>query len=530
MSSRRPASLILLTAALALVLSACTGGKATQNPAPGQQPAGNDKPSTPPAAAAGGPKKGGTLNFVIDAEPKTLNPYRYTLGVENAVWRQIFDTVTFLDPVSLEPKPGLSEKWETSPDGKAYTLYFRKGVKFHNGQEMTADDVLYSIGEAQKGSLHPVLKYLQNVEKAEAKDATTVVLTLKTKDNLFMTDMTNFPIIPKGTEPQQAQSPIGTGPFKFARWEQGSNIAMEANKDYWQKGQPYLDKLVARIVPDQQTQMLQLMSGQVDAVAAQPAYFDQIKKDANLQLVTVDAPQLTAVFYLMLNANKAPFDNPKVRQAFNYALDRDRMAQALPGLFVPQSSIVSAKAEYYNSDAPNYCPRNLEKAKQLMKEAGVGEISFVMDVHGPDRYITVAEIIQQNLKEIGMNVEVRQHDISAWVDKTLNKHDYTAALSALGVNPNPWDVVQNSFGLGRAPATGMDKLVPNWEQLVGEARTLDHDAYTKRLKELQNLALTTNTTIHVGGINRVNAFTKRVKGVPPHPQGLMLFGSAWLDQ
>src|SRR5882757_6884856 len=229
-----------------------------------------------PAKPAVAPKKGGTLNTILTPEPPVL-----VLGVNNQGPTQLAASKLFQGlcqySFKLEPQPQLAKSWTLSDDKKTYTFKLQENVKFHDGHPFTADDVIFSIMKFHM-ELSPRAKPIfANIAEATAPDPLTVVITLKSPFEPFMLmfDATACAMVPKhiydGTDYRTNpanQKPIGTGPFQFVEWQRGNFIRMKRFDDYWVPGQPYLDEIIYRIIPDSQSRALALQTGQVQLTQA----------------------------------------------------------------------------------------------------------------------------------------------------------------------------------------------------------------------------------------------------------------------
>lgn len=268
-----------LLAALALALAAATFGMGTASAQPS--------------------KRGGTLILGVEGEPSSLTAHLATDTAAMMVAYNVFNGLIGLDE-KLEPTPDLAEKWSVSPDGKVYTFELAKNAKWHDGKPVTAEDAEYSFNEII-AKVHPRAgSWWPNVASAKATGPYTFVITLKAPYAPFLTLVASVLssgtlILPKhiylGTDPKTNpanQKPIGSGPFKFAKWERGSFVELTRNDDYFKAGKPYLDRLVFKIMPDAAARLLAFERGEVDFLHWYIVPYDQVaklRKDARFQLV-----------------------------------------------------------------------------------------------------------------------------------------------------------------------------------------------------------------------------------------------------
>ncbi|WP_044469988.1 ABC transporter substrate-binding protein [Mannheimia massilioguelmaensis] len=329
--------------------------------------------------------------------PTSFSPVLVMDGISyNASSQQVYNRLVEFKRGSVDIEPGLAESWEISEDGLSYTFHLRKGVKFHSSKlftpsrEFNADDVLFSF-QRQLDKQHPYhnvsnatypyfnsMKFPELLKSVEKLDDNTVRVNLTHKDATFLASLgMDFLSIYsaeyadkmlKANQPEAIdKEPIGTGPFIFAGYQVDKSVRFIANPDYW-KGKPSLDRLVFSITPDATTRYAKLQTGACDlAEFPNVADLERMKADKRIQMPSQEGLN---VAYIAFNTEKAPFNNVKVRQALNYAVDKKTILNA-----VYQGAGVSAKNPLpptiwsYNDSIEEY-PYNPEKAKQLLAEAG----------------------------------------------------------------------------------------------------------------------------------------------------------------
>jgi ABC-type transport system substrate-binding protein len=316
-------------------------------------------------------KKGGTLTVAIPNDPETLFAINSTTAVDYSVIRNVTDHLVEFDK-DLNIIPRLAEKWRWE-DNKNLILELRKGVKFTDGASWNAEAAkiildFYRTGRFRRSDL---LKFVENVEVV---DPYTIRIKLKQPftplvNNLAAGAMEMVsPTQIKSMSPAQiALHPIGSGPYVLKEYTQGERIVLERNKDYWEKGLPYFDKIIYRIVPDRSVRTMMLLGGEVDLVwGLSPQDVATVKAAKGLEVRS--EPSLSMV-YIALNQLKPIFKNPKVGKALNYAIDRKILINTiLKGNATPLDSIVPPGAFGYSS--VYVYPYDPEKAKKLLAEAG----------------------------------------------------------------------------------------------------------------------------------------------------------------
>jgi len=326
-----------------------------------------------------------------EGDANNLDPQQYQTLAELQILGSVFEGLVAYDQKTLQPVPSLAEKWDVSADGLKYTFHLRQGVKFHNGRVMTADDVKYSFDRlsdpkvattyATSLILGSVAGYAdasagkaQGVSGVKVVDPQTVEINLTAPNSALLPALTLIPasVIPKeaveDTSKKFTENPVGTGPFKVTEWKRQEQVTLAANPDYW-GGKPKIDKVIQRVITEKSSQMVEFAAGNLDFVIVPPSDVARIKGDASLK-DRVQDQSILSIFWLPINLNQPPLDNVKVRQALNYAVDREALVKSvLQGQAVVANGPIPPGLSAYD---PNYKPYtyDIDKAKQLLTEAG----------------------------------------------------------------------------------------------------------------------------------------------------------------
>jgi ABC-type transport system substrate-binding protein len=373
------------------------------------------------AAAQDKPRMGGTLNIGIHADLYGLNPFVRMRSIDHNLRALVYESLVTLDSKS-EVKPFLAESWKIAQDGKEYTFNLRRGVKFHNGEEMTAEDIKWAVEYAQDPQHGATAKpYLDEVQSVRAVDRYTVRFVLKRPAIAFLTSLSDIGVlfalpknsIPAGQAKVQAMPP-GTGPFAFKEWRAGSHATFERAKDYWQKGFPYVDRVVLKPVSDASARLAGLRAGDLHIITRVPSQWVAKIQRGETADVTPAPAKYAGMRELYLNTVRPPFNNVKARQAVVYALDKQKI---LEGAFWGQGEV--AEERFYKGSPWNFGlperKRDLAKAKALLKEAGYkGEKVVFVSRQGQDE---VAFIVPQ-LQEAGFNVAVETLEAGTYRTRT----------------------------------------------------------------------------------------------------------------
>ena len=380
------------------------------------------------SAFAASPKQGGAATITFNNDLTTLDPQ---VGYDWQNWsviKSIFDGLMDYKPGTTELEPDLAESYTVSDDGLTYTFKLRDGLKFHNGRAVTSTDVKYSFDRAVSpatqspggGYFGMIAGYDEvaggtatTLAGIETPDDKTVIFKLTRPDATFLHLMAiNFGYIVPKEEVEKAgadwgKQPVGTGAFKFVEWVPGQNIKLERNKDYFRAGVPYLDNITFEFGQDPTVAVLRLKKGEIDIVGdgVPPAQFTEIMADpANKELIA-EGDQLHTG-YLTMNVTMAPFDNLKVRQAVNMAINKEHIVRLINNRAVPATQALPPAMPGYNTANTGYA-YDPEAAKKLLAEAGVGEITTELYAMNVDPNPRIAQAIQQDLAAVGIKAEIR---------------------------------------------------------------------------------------------------------------------------
>lgn len=376
----------------------------------------------------GEPVKGGEITVGIAQDlDDSLDPHQTVAAGTREVLFNIFEGL--VKPNSDgEMIPAVAEKYTLSEDGTTYTFTLREGVKFHNGQTVTAEDVVYSINRCAavpEGQEKPLVAAFSAVKSVEALDEKTVAVTIAQRDLEFISYMTAA-IIPADYENQDT-APVGTGPFKFVSRTPQQDFVMERFEDYW--GAPaWLDKITYKICENADALVMNLNGSSIDLCAhltsAQASQLNQ-----NFQVLEGTMNLVQAIY---LNNQAKPFDNQLVRQALCYAIDRQGIMDMVAdghGTAVG-SSIYPAFTKYFLPELVDKYPHSVEKAKELLAQAGYPD-GFDMTISVPNNYqphMDTAEVVAEQLREAGINVTIQPVEWSTWLDTIYNGRQFQATV------------------------------------------------------------------------------------------------------
>lgn len=421
---------LALIVGVSLVLAACGG----RSPSPSGTTGGES------GTAAG------TLIIAMGADATGLDPESVMNNESGYVMSTLFDGLTRYKPGTTEVEPGLAESWDVSTDGLTYTFHLRQGVKFHDGTPFDADAAVKWLDRllnpnnpnyyGKRAAVDSFVDFtFGSVTSYEAVDPNTLVLTLSEPD---ATILQSLAMVWSGVTSPAADEqygldiykhPVGTGPYKFVEWQPNDHITVEANPDYW-AGAPSIQRIIFKVVPEESTRILMLQRGDVQILAdVDPANVDMLKKDPNITVL-----EQPGLFHLGISmpVTQAPFNDLRVRQALNYAVNKDELNQHLyRGLAQTLTSPIPSVLWGHNDNLKPY-PYDPDKARQLLAEAGYPNgFSATMWVsanprgYNPVGGAKLGEAIKEYLAQVGVNVDIQQLEWGAFLEKVRSKefHD-----------------------------------------------------------------------------------------------------------
>ncbi|BBK32612.1 peptide/nickel transport system substrate-binding protein [Stella humosa] len=491
-----------------------------------------------PAAAQ---KKGGTLVMVVLPEPPTLASYLSTSGPIGQVAAKVYEGLLEYAP-DQKPKEGLAKSWAVAADGKSITFKLQEGVTWHDGKPFTSADVKFTLMEVLK-KLHPRGGItFQAMTDVETPDALTAVVKLDKPAPYFLSALSGYesPMLPKhlyeGTDIRNnpnANKPVGTGPFKFVSWERGQFVRLDRNPTYWRKGQPHLDRIVARFIADPGTRTAAMEKGEVHygAFGAVP-YVDvpRIGKLPTIGVSTDGYAMISPLMQLEVNTRKPPFDKVKVRQAVSYALDRKFMIDNIWfGFGKPSTGPISSNFKavgLYEGAVRDYgVPDRVAIANKLLDEAeyprGADGIRFKI-VHDMlpygDEWRRLGEYIKQALGDVGIDVTLRYEDVPTWLKRVFTDYDYNITSTFYYNLADPVMGVHRQYHSsmirkGTVFVNGSGYSNPKVDKLLDDA-TVETDPAKRAAQygEFQKILAEDVPLIFMTEMDFVTVYSKKVKG------------------
>lgn len=483
------------------------------------------------AAAADAPKAGGTLTIALNGEIDTIDPHKSVTIVAFQVEQQIFESLVRLKPTLDDVEPELAESWE-QPDATTYIFKLRQGVKFHNGKDFKAEDVKFSfdriMDEKTASSRKPDFT---PVKSLEVVDDFTVKFTLNNPYGPFLSKLENLRILPNDPEMDITKTPIGTGPFVFVEWVTGQNITLKKNADYWIAGEPLLDEVIFRPIPEPSTRVVELQSGNINMVNEVPFKdVETLKNDANTQVYAVNGVVRDHIGFNM--ENDMFKNNPNLRKAIAWAIDRQTIADSIMyGLAEPSQVAIPTNNWGYDATTEGAFGYDLDKAKEFYAQADPKptEISVKVSPTYPEE-IKMAELMQQDLAKIGIDLKIEQREWSTWIDEVVSKGDYEMEIVLISGGSDPddffyqWHHSGEVFNIWRYSDPDMDKMLEDARASVDQAAR--KELYAK----IQQKLIADTPLTHIIYRQSVMAAGADVKDFVMTGRYDMDFRKVWLDQ
>jgi len=469
------------TLAAALVVAACAG--AADDAGPVAPDAGQSGTSAEGSTAAGATTvgEGGELVVALATQPTAIDPINAPSVVEGNVAWQMFDSLIWINDEG-EIEPALADSWTVSDDGMTYTFELRNGVTFHNGEVFDAAAVKFTweVGSNPENAYYDSFTLASDVTVV---DADTVTITAAEPNALFLIQVgAGWPMFPPAHYAEVglaefARAPIGTGPFELVEWAQGDRIVLEKFDDYWREGYPKLDRVVFRPIVESSTRAAAVRTGDVDLV-------QRLSPTDAVSLGGADGVNLVEyannrVYYIAFNNLTSgvgmPTEDAKVRQAMNYAIDKEAIIAALfEGKGNPSSALLTEGDVGYDPTITPY-PYDPDTAQQLLAEAGYSdgfEIAMSCPSDAYTNFVEVCEAVAAQLGEIGITVELDVMESGAFWDLQAEKKLPALFGDSWSANSNEASAYDRIFGaLGGEAASFSAWSDPRIDELLASVRT-----------------------------------------------------------
>ncbi|ATW28087.1 ABC transporter substrate-binding protein [Candidatus Formimonas warabiya] len=504
-------------------------------------------------SAGSGKQSEKTVIVGLQAEPTTLDASQVADYNTSRAAIDIYDQLVEFKTESTEIEPGLAEKWDMSDDGLEYTFYLRKDVKFHDGTPFNAEAVKFTINR-QIDPNHPYhdtgeFAYADltfgPVKEVQVVDDYTVKIILKEPFSPFLSNMAMHSasiVSPAAVEKYGkdfTRNPVGTGPLKFVSWTPGVEVILEKNPDYF-KGSPKIDKVIFKPIVEDQTRVTELEAGNLDLIVNVPPD-DLIRIQEAKQFPIVEQPGMH-VWFTTFNCQKKPFNDVKVRQAINYAIDKEAIVKnILQDTGEMANSPLPSIVWGHNFNLKNY-EYNPEKAQQLLDEAGYPDgfsCSYWIPESGSgmQQPTLMAAAIQADLAKVGIQVEIQKMEWGTYLDKVyvapekseLDMHQ----MSFIGDNGDPDNFLYGLLSGEQIPPVGFNDSYyqnPEVDKLLKEARkTADHQERAQMYEQVQEMIMADAPWVAVDYEKQIVVTSPRLKNFKLQPNGVFRFAQVDLE-
>jgi peptide/nickel transport system substrate-binding protein len=449
----------------------------------------------------------------------------------------------------------LAEKWTISPDGKVITFYLRPNVKWHDGKPFTAWDVWYGYKTIiDPKTPTPYSGDFEEVKEVQVLNPHTLRVIYKEPFAPGLSSWGNLVVLPRHllegkdiTQSPLGRNPIGTGPYRFVRWQTGQYLILQANPEYFE-GRPYIDQVIYKIIPDPSTMFMELKAGSLDWMNLTPLQYARQTSDPFFEKNFKKYKYLPFAYtYLGFNLRHPFFRDKRVRQAISYAINREEIVKViLFGLGIVANGPYKPGTWYYNPNIKPY-PYDPQKAKKLLEEAGWKDSDGdgILDKDGKPFCFTVlvnwgnlarlktAEVIQWRLKQIGIQMRIRVLEWATFINEYVDKRRFEAVILgwSTGIDPDQYDIWHSSK-TGPKELNFISYQNPEVDQILVEARrTFDQEKRKKLYYRFQEILAEDQPYAFLYIPYALTAIHARFHGIEPAPAGITYnFIRWWVPQ
>lgn len=505
---------MLLIALLSIALYGCSGDKTDTDHS--NTPADDEQIST--EESQGEPTYGGTVTVGVTQDFDSLDPHKAEQAGTKEVLFNIFEGLVKMDE-NGNLVPAVAEHYEISEGGMLYTFTLKDGVKFHNGNLVTAKDVVYSI-KRSAGLLETVdttviaETALSVISEVVAIDEKTVEIRLNQVDTELLPFLTSA-IIPENYEDSN-EKPIGTGPFEFVSYSSLERIVLKKFEDYHVEGVPYVDEVIFKISANTDAAFLELKAGSIDILPyLTDSQAGQLPEEYHMQ-----AGSMNLIQGVFINNEMPPFDNEAIRHALNYAVDRQGVIDMVAGGRgdVIGTNMFPGFKAYYADELVDMYEYNPEKAKEILTKEGYPDgLSFTITVPSNYQYhVDTAQIVVEQLRQAGFNAEIQLIEWASWMSDVYKFRNYQTTLSGLAAELAPRKALERFQS--DADNNFMNYKNEEFDLVYAEAEKATEEADKIRLyKELQTMLTEDGVAVYIQDPHQMAAVKNTLGGYTYYP-------------
>jgi len=489
------------------------------------------------AGAQGAPKPGGILRISAPTNPSSLDPATGGAGSDHAFLFTMYDTLTEWDFDTLKPKPGLAESWSFT-DPTIFVLNIRRGVTFHDGTPLDAEAVRFNLERNKNDPKSNIKADLATVASVEVTAPMQVTMKLNAPDAALpgiLSDragmMVSSTALKASASGNLARTPVGAGAYAFVSWADGERIVVKRNEKYWKVDRPYPDGIEFAIISELTTGVRSVTAGQNDLIyQLPPRQKAVVERSSNIKVV--NGPTLY-VFQIFLNWAKPPFDDVRIRKAFNFAIDREAFVKAaLAGLAEPAYMNLPKSHWAYDKSVAGLYPYNPEMARKLLAEAGFKE-GTVIEIGGyPDQdAVQRQEILIEQFRKAGIGVRFVNAPVAEASAAFFGAEKRGSGLLAAWTGrPDPSLTYSLMFTKDAYYNGGRAPVPPELEAAIKESRASeDIEVRRKAFATVQRLVMENAFVAPLAFQYELVAMNKRVHGYRPNLLGKPKYNDVWLE-
>ncbi|MFO8060981.1 MAG: ABC transporter substrate-binding protein [Bacillota bacterium] len=494
----------------------------------GCSPAGEEGEPEPGGEA----RAGGEIIVGNNADVDTLDPGQYTDLYSGRVISQIFETLLTMD-FDGEFGPGLAEDWDIQEGGAVWVFNLREGVKFHDGTEMTAEDVKFTLDRLKDEDYgSPRRADFAVIEEMTVVDDYTLEVVLQEPNMVFMTDLLSGHVVPKHYveevgDAEFASAPIGTGPFAFVEYRVDDYTELEAFDDYW-GGRPSLDGLTFRPIPEVSTRIVELETGGIHVMGEVPGEeLDRLAEEPGIEVATVTGTNWRV---LAMNTEREPFDDPNVRKAIAHAIDKQRIIDTVyPGTSIPAQGPIPPTSWAYD---PDFEGRNfdLDRAREYLAESNHPDgFEATLMVSEGEEIHREAPLIQRMLTELDIEIDIQSLEWGTFLER-LTTQDYDMLRVGWTTNVEPDSLLYNTFHSSSEQFNMFGYNNARVDELLDRGRVeADIDKRTDIYREVQEILVEDVPGVFIYHDERVLAYRDNVQDLKPYFSGDFMFKTPFVD-
>lgn len=477
-------------------------------------------------------------DIVIGKPSDVVNPDPYEQNdvASAAAIRMMYDSLLVRECETGEIKPALAEKWEVISDTE-YKFYIRKGVKFHTGEELTVQDVKFSLDRARQSAR---VKIFVDAISEVTTDESTNTVTVKTAypyapllGNLAATQIAilsekHFNDL-KAQGKEYKDSPVGTGPMKFKSWVPNDNFLVVRNDEYWGE-KAVATSVKLRVIPEESSRTIALQTGEVDMLDAVPAIdIERVKSDEKFNCVTQPSP---GIHFVSWNMTKKPYDDVRIRQAMSYAVDKQEIIDVVcEGKAVPVNTLFSSLVDGYDKDL-NLYEKNVEKAKALMIEAGYPNGFEAKIALNSDERSRIAQVLQSQFEPLGIKLEIELMEWGAYIEH-ISQKSHEMFILGWSASYDPDSTVSALFHSKSGGPTGNRQWYsnPKVDELIEKGRSIiSWEEREPIYKEIQKIGMEDAIFIPLFAKDTVISMNKNLKGIKISPTDSHIYVYGYVEE